>query len=78
MTGKEEDQSYSIAAENCSGCRRCQLTCSMLYNDVFNPALAYIEVLQTTANGISYKVSRTEDCTECGSCVDACAFGCLT
>ncbi|MDY6880623.1 MAG: 4Fe-4S dicluster domain-containing protein [Thermodesulfobacteriota bacterium] len=78
MTRQEEAQSFAIAEEHCTGCRRCQLTCSMLFHDMFNPALAYIEVLQTTANGISFNVSRTDDCTECGSCIEACAFGCLT
>ena len=77
MDSKENDLGFVIRDENCSGCQRCQLACSMLYHNIFNPAIAYIQVLQTTDNGVSFKVSRTDDCTECGSCVEACAFGCL-
>ena len=78
MTSEENNIDFGIAEEYCAGCQRCQLTCSMIFNNVFNPALSYIKVLQTTNMGVGYEVSRTEDCVECGSCVDACAFGCLT
>jgi len=77
LASNKKGLKFVIAEEYCAGCQRCQLTCSFVNEGIFNPALANIEVLQTTDNGISYKVSRTEDCVECGNCVDACVFGCL-
>ena len=67
-----------IAEEHCTGCQRCQLTCSFINYEIFNPAQAFIKVIQTTDKEISFKVNRTEECLECGHCIDACAFGCLT
>jgi NAD-dependent dihydropyrimidine dehydrogenase PreA subunit len=73
----KKGQEFKIAEEYCAGCQRCQLTCSFVNEGVFNPALANIKVLITTDKGISYQVYRTEDCLECGNCVEACVFGCL-
>lgn len=67
---------YEIQAntENCSGCLRCQLGCSDVYAEVFNPLAAHIRV---NVSGADCSISFTEDCTECGVCVDHCFYGAL-
>lgn len=78
MATTKKGQQFGIAEEYCTGCQRCQLTCSLVNEGVFNPAQANIRVLITADKGISYRVYRTDECLECGNCVDACVFGCLT
>ena len=66
-----------IKPEKCTGCRVCQLECSFKYYKVFNPSLANIQILETPENGISYLISYTDECRNCGTCVKACVFGAL-
>ena len=60
--------------ENCTGCLRCQLGCSDLYNKAFNPRAAYIRVNVSAAD---CSIKFTQDCTECGVCVDHCFYDAL-
>ncbi len=60
--------------ERCTGCLRCQLACSYLYTDMFNPAAARISVV---ASGLGFTISFTDECTKCAICVDECLFGAL-
>lgn len=63
-----------VYPENCAGCLRCQLACSYIYTKAFNPAWARIKVDLSTAE---YTVSFTEECNDCGQCVDHCFYGAL-
>ncbi|MBW2061928.1 MAG: 4Fe-4S binding protein [Deltaproteobacteria bacterium] len=67
---------YSIQAytERCTGCLRCQLACSDANDKVFNPFKARIRVDVT---GLDCSIFFTEDCNECGVCVDACFYDAL-
>ena len=67
---------YEIQAntENCTGCLRCQLSCSDLYTKAFNPAIANLQVAVSDAD---CAITFTEDCTKCGVCVDNCFYGAL-
>jgi len=66
-----------ITPDRCTGCLRCQLTCSFQYYKVFNLALARIKVLMTNDGGLSYQVYNTDECIKCGRCARACVFGAL-
>ncbi len=59
--------------EKCTGCLSCQLICSYTYTGRFNPLRAYIRIDLRDSGGISF----TEDCTECGLCVEQCPYGAL-
>ncbi len=61
--------------EKCAGCLSCQLICSFTSSRLFNPLKAAIQVDLTT--GVINKITFTEDCTDCGVCVDYCHYGCL-
>ena len=66
-----------IDPDKCTGCLRCQLTCSFQFHRVFNPALARIKVLMTNDRGLSYQIYHTDECIKCGRCARACVFGAL-
>ncbi len=54
---------------------RCGLACSELYAKAFNPLLGRIRVVVT---GEDASISFTQDCNECGICVDQCFYGALS
>ena len=64
-----------ITPEKCTGCRSCQLICSLTFEHRFNPLEAYIQV-ERTGDG-EYQIYLTEDCKNCGLCVKYCAYGTL-
>ena len=63
-----------VATENCTGCLRCQLACSELYIKAFNPYGACIRVV---LSGTACTIDFTDECKECGVCVDHCLYGAL-
>lgn len=63
-----------VAAERCTGCLRCQLACSDLYTKAFNPSSARIRV---DLLGVNCSIGFTEECNECGVCVDHCFYDAL-
>ena len=67
---------YKIQAheERCTGCLRCQLACSDLYAKVFNPSVAMIRV---TVSGADCDIRFTDECNDCGVCVDHCFYDAL-
>ena len=69
-----EKYDIQIATERCTGCLRCQLACSDLYTKAFNHSQARIRVL---VSGMDYSICFTDECTECGVCVDHCLFNAL-
>jgi Fe-S-cluster-containing hydrogenase component 2 len=62
------------APEHCSFCRRCQLACSQAYRREFNPTLAEIRIEVT---GVDCAITFSDECRQCGICVDACLYGAL-
>ncbi|MCD6569757.1 MAG: hypothetical protein J7L53_03545 [Deltaproteobacteria bacterium] len=60
--------------ERCTGCLICQLVCSEIYTKRFNPSMARIKV---DILGVDCLISFTEECNECGVCVDHCLYGAL-
>lgn len=63
-----------VNPEACTGCLRCALACSDLYEKSFKPAAARIKV---EINPTSARIQFTEDCLECGICVEHCLYGAL-
>ncbi len=60
--------------ENCSGCLRCQLACSRVYERHFQPSMARLKIKYQQTE---FQVNFTEDCISCGFCSDSCLFGAL-
>ena len=61
-----------VNADNCTGCLRCQLACSDLYQKKFNPASARVQV--TFSEQDECAIFFTDDCIHCGICVDHCFY----
>ena len=66
-----EKYEIEVSAERCTGCLRCELACSDLYWQSFNPSLARIQVVVSDGD---YSIVLTEDCNGCGICADHCLY----
>ncbi len=60
--------------DRCTGCLRCQLACSELYIQAFNPSEARIRV---DMSGLNCSIRFTDECEECGVCADNCFYDAL-
>ncbi|MGD2125019.1 MAG: hypothetical protein PVG99_02995 [Desulfobacteraceae bacterium] len=69
-----EKYEIQVMPERCTGCLRCLLACSDFYTKAFNPSQARIRVL---VSGTECSIRFTEECNECGVCVDQCLFNAL-
>ena len=75
---KRKGKEFPLLAypEKCTGCRTCQVMCSIRYLDEFNPFKSYIIV--TRDHGIrTTSLDFTDDCTGCGYCARFCSYGAL-
>lgn len=57
--------------DKCTGCRICELTCSINYRKEFNPKKSFIRVMANEEAQIYIPVLDIQ-CTFCGKCADAC------
>lgn len=60
--------------DKCTGCRACELACSLVNTDTFNPRRARVRIYREEANGIDYPIV----CKQCASdapCLTACPTG---
>ena len=65
------DKAIIADAENCTGCRICELICSMTKQGEFNPRKSSIQILTNNDFGVYLPVIKTE-CDFCGECVEWC------
>ena len=56
--------------EICTGCRYCEIICSLVHNDVVNPRKSRIRVMSDVFNGVDHPTV----CRQCAKppCADAC------
>ena len=55
----------------CTGCRVCELTCSMAKHGEYNPKKSYIRVIANNDFGVYLPVLKTA-CDFCGKCIELC------
>ena len=53
-----------VYAEECTGCRHCELVCSYVHEGVFSPELSRITVLKDDTNCLDYPIT-CRNCNEC-------------
>ena len=63
-----------VHAEKCVTCLQCQLNCSFLKTNEFNPSAAHIIVERLDD---APQIGFTEECDECGVCARYCMYGAL-
>ena len=63
-------------ADKCTGCRVCELVCSMAHQGEFNPKKSYIRVMKNKEMDINI-VTMGIKCDYCGECVESCLPGAL-
>ena len=66
-------ESITVDADKCTGCMSCQLICSYTYTGRFNPLKAHISIILRD----TYRIEYTDECTECGLCVEYCTYDAL-
>ena len=70
-----------VLAQNCRGCRSCQLACSFEKYNVFNPGKATIVMERDLVNGRVAPMIKPLGCDLCAgdpACAKACKYGAIT
>ena len=65
-----------VDADKCTGCRQCELACSMHNFGEFNPTRSNIRVLKNKTTDL-HLVAWGTGCDLCQECVSACLAGAL-
>ena len=65
------EQMLIVDTDKCTGCRICELVCSMTKQGEFNPRKSYIRVLRNKEMDF-YMVALGVKCDFCGDCVEWC------
>lgn len=60
-----------LDADACTGCRVCELICSMAKHGEYNPKKSYIRVIANSDFGVYLPVLLT-NCDFCGKCTEWC------
>jgi len=70
------DKILVVQPEKCTGCRTCELTCSITHNNEFKPELSRISVLSFEKVGFAVPMV----CQQCGvaACMKVCSVGAIT
>jgi len=64
-------------ADRCTGCRICELACSMENNGEYNPRKSFIRIMANEETGVYIPILDIE-CGMCGKCVQACPQNALS
>jgi NAD-dependent dihydropyrimidine dehydrogenase PreA subunit len=78
--GVAMDRVLLVDVDNCTGCKICELVCSMNSQGEYNPAKSYIRVLMNKDLDVNLPV-LTGQCFKsspvCGKCAEFCPTKCL-
>jgi len=69
-----------VQAQNCRGCRSCQLACSFAKHGVFNPGKSMIVLERNLADDRTAPMIKPIGCDLCGgdpACAKACKYGAI-
>ena len=65
------DKILTVDIDKCTGCRVCELVCSMTKHGEFNPLKAHIKVMKNSEMDLNL-VSLGTGCDFCGECIEWC------
>ena len=58
-------------ADRCTGCRICELVCSMAHRGEYNPNESFIRIMANEETGVYIPILDIQ-CDFCGKCVRSC------
>ena len=61
-------------SDNCTGCQLCQIACSWVKFQEFNPVMAFIDIQPDEAQEGRWDARFTGDCDACGYCSFFCHY----
>jgi Fe-S-cluster-containing hydrogenase component 2 len=64
-----------IPSNSCTGCRSCEIVCSLHHTESFNPVKSSIQVTVSDAGGLTILLDAT--CDHCLACLRFCVRGVL-
>ena len=62
--------------DRCSGCRICELVCSMEHQGEYNPKKSFIRIMANEETGVYIAILDVR-CDFCNQCVEACPLDAL-
>jgi carbon-monoxide dehydrogenase iron sulfur subunit len=66
-----------VDVDNCTGCKICELVCSMNSQGEYNPAKSYIRVMRNKDLDVNLPVLAVQCLESCERCVEFCPTRCL-
>lgn len=67
----------ATVTDNCTGCQLCEIACSWVKHQEFNPVLAYIDIQPDPEREGRWDARFTSDCDACGYCSFFCHYGAI-
>lgn len=71
------DLTITVDPAKCTGCRICQLRCSLRLEKAFSLSRARISIQRLVNQDTEYSISFTNECDACGICARYCPYGAL-
>lgn len=72
-----EEKVVIFDGDKCSGCRICELVCSMRHHGEYNPKKSLIRIMANEEAGVYVPILDIQ-CQFCGECVEACPLEALS
>jgi len=67
----EEEKALIVDADKCTGCKVCELICSMAKHGEYNPPKSYIRVMKNSEMDVNIVILDAY-CDFCNKCVEGC------
>ena len=71
------DLPIRVETEKCTGCRTCQVRCSVINLGEFNPFKSFITITRDHGKRTT-NLRFSDECKNCGLCISVCNYGALT
>lgn len=68
----------AVNAEGCTGCRTCELVCSIVHYGESNPSRAAIRVVRREKRGLAFSLPLVCQQCEKAACLEACPTGAIS
>ena len=77
MSNTNLNKCMIVDTDNCSGCRICELICSMVKFGEYNPHKSHIKLIRNREMDVNI-IATDSQCDFCGTCIQWCPHDALT